>query len=92
MTWRSDLIDAAAKAAYAGGQQLSRMKPGAWDDLEDRYKTVLRTQVAATLPVIADAISEMGWSARVASEMRGKGPAPAHDPDDYDSDLFGGVV
>lgn len=82
MTWRADLIEAAAKAAYEGGQALSRMKPGTWDDLHPQYKTVFRTQVEASLPVIADALAERGWSA-AAAELRGEQPKPIHDPDDY---------
>lgn len=89
MTWRSDLIEAAAKASYEAS-----FKPGQphtpWDVLTPYWRKTLGSQIDRSLPIIAAAISERGWSAAVAAEMRGEKPAPINDPNDYDSDLFGG--
>ncbi len=90
MTWRSDLIEAAAKAAYEGS-----FKPGQpyepWEKLDPHWRNILTGQIERALPVIADALAERGWSA-AATEVRGEKPKPINNPDDYDGDLFGGVA
>lgn len=91
MTWRTDLIEQAAQTAYEGGFKAGQPHEP-WEHLGDHWRKTLCGQIERALPVIADAISERGWSAGVAAEMRGKDPAPIHDPDDYDGDLFGGMA
>lgn len=46
-----DLVERAAQAAY-DATQTDRVRPGTWDDLDDRYKTIFRRQAQAILNIL----------------------------------------